>query len=129
MNNNFLPYSSNTTRPVRNLRIKQLWTTDGNTIITPFDNCLGFSCIQVSIRTTFACKISYDFTDDHKDNNATDFITPFEFILDANTYTFRSIPISGHLVRLRIDPTGTPSNTDNLNVRAQYTMNTNVVVL
>tara|TARA_R110001606_G_scaffold5552_2_gene25438 strand:+ start:3396 stop:3785 length:390 start_codon:yes stop_codon:yes gene_type:complete len=128
MNNNLLPYKSNLTRPVKTLRIKQLWGTDGNNITTPFDACMGFVSLQVSIRTTFACVLSIDFTDDHIDNTATSHITPYEFICGTNSYTFRQIPISGQAVRLRIDPTGTPTNTDNIIVLAQYS-NVNQIVL
>tara|TARA_R110002153_G_scaffold69033_2_gene182946 strand:+ start:788 stop:1174 length:387 start_codon:yes stop_codon:yes gene_type:complete len=128
MNNNLLPYKSLLTRPVQTLKIQQLWG-NGSDIITNFDACIGFVSLQISLRTTFPCKLSIDFSDDHIDNTATSHYTPYEFLCGANSYTFRQIPISGSGVRLRIDPTGTPTGTDNIVVKAQYSNVNNIILV
>ena len=128
--NNLLPIRNGLTVPARNLKIVKM-ITNSTELLTPFDNCLGYTTLQLSIRTTYPLTLNIDCSDDHKNNTNTSHTTPYSFDLGANVYKYLSIPIKGHLVRLRADMTaGNPDPlADSLVIKAQYSMSPHYILV
>ena len=68
MNNNIFQIKNALTFPNKNLKIKKMLlnTTE---IQTVWDNCLGYSALQLSVRTANDIILHIDYSDDHINNS------------------------------------------------------------
>ena len=129
MNNNVFQIRNALTFPNKNLRIKKMLinTTELQTV---WDNCLGYSALQLSIRTSNDIILHIDYSDDHINNTATSHNTSYSFAIDTGAYKYYSVPIKGNLVRLRVEIVNTvpdPLN-DSLLIKAQYSMSSHYIL-